>query len=104
MRIKITGRGIYGNGGELPIGTELELKTEPAGWRGRYEVVKGEPKKDAVAITNPAEDEDSDDLDALRAEYAEVTGGHADKRWKEDTLREKIADAREDAKTEGKAS
>ena len=91
MRIKITGRGIYGNDSELPVGTELEVSEEPTAWAGRYEVISGAPKAEAVAITNPASD---DGLDDLRAEYEELTGGSADKRWKEDTLRDKIKDAR----------
>ena len=41
MRIKITKGGIFGQKGEIPIGTELTVKEEPAGWAGRYEVVSG---------------------------------------------------------------
>ena len=37
-----------------------------------------------------------DEITALREEYADVTGGTADKRWKEDTLREKIEAAKAD--------
>jgi hypothetical protein len=42
MRIKITGGGIYGNDGEIPIGTEVTVKEEPTGWAGRYEVISGD--------------------------------------------------------------
>lgn len=41
MRIKITKGGIYGADGEIPVGTELNLKSEPKGWDGRYEVIGG---------------------------------------------------------------
>jgi len=61
-------------------------------------------ERDALAASistegedQPAEDEapngpdaEGEVVDQLRAEYAELTGGHADKRWKEETLREKI--------------
>lgn len=39
MRIKITKGGIYGATGEIAIGTELTVKSEPVGWKGRYEVI-----------------------------------------------------------------
>lgn len=55
MKIRITGRGIYGAKGEIEIGTELTVQEAPAGWAGRYEVVSKEPAKDAEAVTNPAD-------------------------------------------------
>lgn len=39
MRIKITKGGIYGATDEIAIGTELTVKSEPLGWKGRYEVI-----------------------------------------------------------------
>jgi|TARA_R100000093_G_scaffold64878_1_gene35837 hypothetical protein len=102
MRIEITGRGIYGRDGEIPIGTQVDLKSEPLGWRGRYKIVTDDPKSDAQPITNPARetdedrsavDEDLDEITALRDRYEALTGGSADKRWKENTLRDKIAEA-----------
>ena len=93
MKIRVTGKGIYGADGEIAVGTELEVAEEPRGWRGRYVVITPNPSEDATPITNPAQEDDSD-LDELRDEYAALTGGHADKRWKEETLREKIAEAR----------
>lgn len=86
MRIKITAGGIFGATSELAIGTELTVKEEPKAWHGRYIVLsddEGEP------ILN----DDIDDIADLRAQYLEASGEEADKRWKEGTLREKIAEA-----------
>ncbi|WP_062233188.1 hypothetical protein [Aureimonas sp. N4] len=41
MRIKITQPGIYGNDGEIAVGTEFTVKDGPKGWAGRYEVISG---------------------------------------------------------------
>ncbi|KQU96444.1 hypothetical protein [Devosia sp. Root105] len=42
MRIKITKPGIYNaKGEEIRVGTELDVKGEPTGWAGRYEVISG---------------------------------------------------------------
>lgn len=51
MKIKITKPGIYGKNGEIPVGEIIDVKDEPTGIAGRYEVVSG----DTVAVTNPAE-------------------------------------------------
>lgn len=52
MRIRITGHGIYdGNGVEVPVGSEHEVKDEPQGWAGRY-VLLGDGKG-KTAVTNP---------------------------------------------------
>lgn len=60
MRIKITGGGIYdGKGQEVPVGTELTVKEEPAAWAGRYTVLSGGDAKGKTAITN----------DGLKAEH-----------------------------------
>lgn len=54
MRIEITGPGIYGaNGKEIEVGTELTVKKEPKGWRGRYRVISGDAKA-KKGVTNPA--------------------------------------------------
>jgi hypothetical protein len=53
MRIKITKPGIYNaKGEEIAVGTELTVKSEPAGWAGRYEVISGSDG-DKTAVTNP---------------------------------------------------
>ena len=56
MRIRITAGGIYdGDGVEVPVGTEIAVKAEPAGWAGRYTVLSGGKTDDEkVAVTNPA--------------------------------------------------
>lgn len=52
VRIQITGRGVYGGQGELAIGTELTLKTEPVAWKGRYVVLSDDAGK--TPVVNPA--------------------------------------------------
>lgn len=54
MRVKITAGGIYGNDGEIPIGTTLDVKDEPTAWAGRYEVISGDDEG-KEAVTNPAD-------------------------------------------------
>lgn len=54
MKIEITGKGIYGADGEVPVGTTLEVKEEPKGWEGRYRVVSGGSKEGKTPVTNPA--------------------------------------------------
>lgn len=59
MRIKITAGGIYdGKGQEIPVGTELTVKEEPAAWAGRFETIEG-AGKGKTAVTN----------DGLKAEH-----------------------------------
>ncbi|WP_293921137.1 hypothetical protein [Sphingobium sp. UBA5915] len=60
MKIRIIAGGIFGALGELPIGTELEVREAPAGWAGRYEIVGKEPAKEAQPVTNPAKDEEGE--------------------------------------------
>lgn len=51
--------GIYGKDGEeMEVGTVLNVKEEPKGWAGRYEVLDGEEAKEKggkTAIVNPAD-------------------------------------------------
>lgn len=59
IRIQITGGGIYGaDGKEVPVGTELTVKEEPAAWAGRYAVLSGgdevKVKGGKRGVTNPA--------------------------------------------------
>lgn len=54
IRIQITAGGIYGaDGKEIPVGTELDVKNEPTGWAGRYEVISGGDTKGKKTVTNP---------------------------------------------------
>ena len=53
MKIEITGKGIYGADGEVPIGTTLEVKEEPKGWAGRYRVVSGGKSDGKTPVVNP---------------------------------------------------
>ncbi len=92
MKIEITQSGVFNKDGqELTIGTVIECDGDQMPTYLIGKAVEADSKR--VAITNPAENaiaEDLDEITALRAEYNDLTGGHADKRWKEDTLREKI--------------
>lgn len=54
MKIEITAGGIYGAKGEIPIGTVVEVKSEPTGWAGRYRVVSGGDSEGKTPVTNPA--------------------------------------------------
>lgn len=53
MKIRIIAGGIYGKDGEIPIGTELDVKDEPTGWAGRYEVVGKDAPAEAAPVINP---------------------------------------------------
>lgn len=55
MKIKVTKPGIYGAKGMIPVGTEFNVKEEPKGWDGRYEVISGGASGGKTAVTNPAE-------------------------------------------------
>lgn len=78
MKIKITGRGIFGLQGEIAVGTELDVQSEPLSWAGRYVVLSDEDTDGKTGITNPEKGEgdtlDREDLkkqaDELGIEYA----------------------------------
>lgn len=53
MRIRITKPGIHGLAGEIAVGTELDVKAEPTGWAGRYDVISS-TTEGKTPITNPA--------------------------------------------------
>lgn len=53
MQIRITKPGIYTATGEIEVGTELTVNSEPTGWAGRYEIISG-GGKGKIAVTNPA--------------------------------------------------
>ena len=54
MKIKITAGGIFdGKGVEIPIGTEMNLESEPTDLAGRYVVLDGEGR---ALTVNPAQD------------------------------------------------
>lgn len=90
IRIKISGRGIYGATEELEIGTELEVSHIPPGWRGRVTVLDGKAPEGAVAVTNPAETEEQK-RERLIAALSEL-GIAANANWKTETLENKLAE------------
>ncbi|MDX0610770.1 hypothetical protein GOC90_25440 [Sinorhizobium medicae] len=51
MKIRITRGGIFGKDGEIAVGTELDVKEEPKGWAGRYEVISGGGGKNKEAVS-----------------------------------------------------
>ena len=58
MKVRITGKGLYGNKGEIPVGTTVDVKEEPTGWVGKYIVLddgkdEGDDDGDKTAVTNP---------------------------------------------------
>lgn len=66
--------------------------------RPRYARILGKlgyERRDMMADTAPGDGHDGDDLTAMRAEYQEVVGKKAFHGWDADTLREKIAAAKE---------
>jgi hypothetical protein len=51
----LQGTGIYGKDGvEMPVGHEMEVKEEPKGWAGRYDIISGGPFAGKTPVTNPA--------------------------------------------------
>ena len=66
MRIQITSGGIYdGNGVEIPVGTEFDVKEEPAGWVGRYTVLSDGKGKTRVAADKEPDDPAKAELEAM---------------------------------------
>ncbi len=64
MRIKITKGGVYAsNGKEIEVGSELDVKNEPTGWAGRYEVISG-AASGKTSVTNPKVDPAQAELEA----------------------------------------
>lgn len=62
MRIKITGRGIYGGDGEIPVGAEFEVKEAPRNWAGRYVVLDNKlAPQEKVFVANPAPASEAND-------------------------------------------
>ena len=53
MRIKVTGKGIYGAKGEIAIGKEFTVKEIPAPWKGKVAVISG-GEDEKFSVTNPA--------------------------------------------------
>lgn len=58
MRIRITKGGIFGAQGEIAVGTEIDVKDEPSGWAGRYDVISS-GGKGKTAVTNPTADQNT---------------------------------------------
>lgn len=53
--VGLNSTGIYGKDGvEMPVGHEMEVKEEPKGWAGRYDILSGGDAAEKTAVVNPA--------------------------------------------------
>jgi len=64
MKIKITKGGIFGVNGEIPVGTIFDVKDEPTGWAGRYEVISGGKGSGTEPVNNDGDKKDDGKTDA----------------------------------------
>jgi hypothetical protein len=54
MKIRVIAGGIFGQDGEIPVGTEFSIKGEvPESWAKKVEVIGKDKADDAEAVTNP---------------------------------------------------
>lgn len=86
--------GIYGKDAkEIPIGTELDVKEEPVGWAGRYDIISGgdTKAKEKTAITNP--DLDRDDLKKQADELGLTYPGNISNAKLKELIDAKLAEA-----------
>ena len=75
MKIQITAGGIYdGEGKEIPVGTEFDLKEEPTSWAGRYTVLSDGEKAHKKAAPNPKPTEGAGGNDQPPAEFVAPVG------------------------------
>lgn len=91
MKLKVTApntifTNINGKFGPAPVGHVLDVREVPAGWDKKVEVIAEAPAE-PVAVVNV---DPEIDLDEMRADYLELTGQEADKRWGAATLRAKL--------------
>jgi hypothetical protein len=94
MKIKITKPGIYGNSGEIKVGTVFTVSDEPKGWSGRYEIVEDDRQMVVnPQMVDPVEGDKPDELTKLSSDYKELTGKKPDGRWSAERLEQAIAEA-----------
>lgn len=75
MKIQITAGGIYdGEGKEIPVGTEFDLKAEPTAWAGRYTVLSDGEKAQKKTAPNPRPVEGAGGNDQPPAEFVPPVG------------------------------
>lgn len=97
ITVQVTRKGITGKDGKaIAVGTELTHNgdTVPVPWVNKVRVIKTTEGK-TIEVATPAVDAE---LDALRAEYAELFGSAPHHKMKPETIRQKIDE--ELAKTE----
>lgn len=52
----LSSTGIYGKDGvEMPVGHEMNVKDEPKGWAGRYDILSGGETAGETLVVNPAQ-------------------------------------------------
>lgn len=91
MKVRVTGRGIYGADGMVPIGTEVEVPSIPKGWASRCEVVGG--SKGKTMIVNPEGEQEEEEIEPSKADLiaqAEELGIEVKKSWTKEKLQEEI--------------
>ena len=101
MLIRITRPGIYRNGTtQVPVGTELEVPDDFAGWANKW--VRVDSPKATLEVASPEPDhaagnvswDDADtDLEEARAEYERIFGEKPHHKMKVGTIRARIAEA-----------
>lgn len=86
--IAITRKGVFDQKGErIPVGTVLEVARIPEGWKNKFKVIS-EAKDAAQELRTGGA------IETLRAEYQELTGEEADRRWGVQKLNSAIEEAK----------
>lgn len=86
MKVRITGRGIYGAEGETPIGTEVVVPFVPLSWARRCTVIEEDGDEEKTLVVNPAEEATKADLIA----QAEELGLEVKKNWTKERIQQAI--------------
>lgn len=62
MKIEIIRKGVFDqNGKPVPVGTLMNVKTEPVGWRNKYRVVPAsKPGPKSQFVSNPENEKEVD--------------------------------------------
>ena len=95
MKIKVTAPNtifttINGKFGPAPVGHVMDVREVPAGWDKKVEVIAEAPAEPVAVVNVEPVVAVEPDLDEMRADYLELTGQEADKRWGASTLRGKL--------------
>lgn len=92
IKIRVTGRGIYGAAGkEIPVGREFSVTEIPAAWANRVAVITDAAPEGATAVTNDGDADKQELIDALAPFGIKAMRG-----WKIETLQAKLETARKE--------